>query len=262
MSSEPVPLIFEAAYYARLADIERRHWWALGLRAMATRLLDRTLGAPAPLEVLDAGCGTGLTMSWVRRYSTLAPTGLDYAREALDYCAESGHRKLVLGTATTLPFPAARFDLVLSADVVQHLPRPGGDVDAFAEVTRVLKPGGWFLLRTNSRCGQPVESTADYHRYDCAEIRQLLRDAGLVPEVVSYANGVPGVLTTLRRLLERRRKPTGDPGLWITAQPPGSSLVATLMYRVMLVEAWWVGTLRASIPFGHSIVALARKPLA
>ena len=38
-------------------------------------------------------------------------------------------------------------------------------------------------------------------------IRQLLRDAGLEPEVVSYANGVPGVLTTLRRLLERRRKP-------------------------------------------------------
>ena len=260
MSADATPHVFEPAYYARLADIERRHWWALGLRAAATRLLDGTPFGTRDVRTLDAGCGTGLTLDWVGRYTDIAPIGLDYSPHALAYCAGSAHHRLVQGTAVSLPFIDASFDLAISADVVQHLPRPGGDRASFAETARVLRPGGWFLLRTNSRCGQPVESTADYHRYSLAEVRDLLASAGLEAHVVTYANGLPGVLTSARRLLARTRKSVGDPGLRIVAQEPGSSLVATVMHRVLLVEAWWIGTLRLPLPFGHSIIALARKP--
>lgn len=261
MSDVSTPHVFEPAYYARLADIERRHWWALGLRAAATRLLDGTPFGTRQLHTLDAGCGTGLTLDWVGRYTDLAPVGLDYSPHALEYCAASAHHRLVQGTAVSLPFTDATFDLAISADVVQHLPRPGGDRASCAEIARVLRPGGWFLLRTNSRCGQPVESTADYHRYSCAEVRELLTSAGLEAEVVTYANGLPGVLTSVRRVVAGTRKGVGDPGLRIVAQEPGSGLVATVMHWVLLAEAWWIGTLRLPLPFGHSIIALARKPL-
>jgi SAM-dependent methyltransferase len=260
MTPDATPHVFEPAYYARLADIERRHWWALGLRAATTRLLDATPFKSRHVDTLDAGCGTGLTLDWVGRYSDVPPVGLDYSPHALAYCAGLGHRRLVQGTAVSLPFASGDFDLVISADVVQHLPRPGGDRAAFAEVARVLRPGGWFFLRTNSRCGQPVESTADYHRYSRDEIRRLLTEAGLEVQVATYANGLPGVLTTVRRVFSRRSKTAGDPGLRIVAQAPGSSLVATVMHKVLLVEAWWIGTLRLPLPFGHTILALARKP--
>ena len=251
--------IFEAEYYAQLAEIERTHWWALGLRALATRLLDSTPFVSRQLRTLDAGCGTGLTLTWVRRYTDLEPIGLDYSRHALEHCAAGGHRRLVEATAVMLPSGDAQFDLVLSADVIQHLPRPGGDVASFAEVARVLRPGGWFLLRTNSRSGQPVASTADYHRYSCPEVRALLTSAGLEAEVVTYANCLPGLLTTLRRRLVGAGRDVGDPGLRIATRT-SSPIVAAAMYRVMRVEAWWIGTLRWPVPFGHSIVALARKP--
>lgn len=261
MTADRSPHVFEPAYYERLADIERRHWWALGLRAAATRLLDGAGFDTRDLRTLDAGCGTGLTLAWVRRYTDREPVGLDYSPHALEYCAASGHRRLVQGTAVSLPLTGDQFDLALSADVVQHLPRPGGDRASLAEITRVLRPGGWFLLRTNSRCGQPVESTADYHRYSCAEVRTLLVSAGLEPHLVTYANCLPGLLTAARRALAGNRRTVGDPGLRIVAQAPGTSVIATVMHRVLLVEAWWIGTLRFRLPFGHSIVALARKPV-
>jgi SAM-dependent methyltransferase len=53
------PQIFTPEYYARLAEIEESHYWSLGMRAIATCLLDRFASPARNWRVLDAGCGTG-----------------------------------------------------------------------------------------------------------------------------------------------------------------------------------------------------------
>jgi len=255
------PRVFEPEYYARLADMERRHWWAIGIREIARSAIDRArkIDARTQWRVLDAGCGTGLTLEWVRRYTDEAPVGLDRSGDALNYCAARGHRRLVLGSATTLPFPGV-FDLVLSNDVIQHLPRPSGDAAAFAEAVRVLRPGGWLFVRTNSQCGLGPADAADYHRYTLAEVRALARHAGLEIHLATYANCVPGLLATLRRWLARPAKTGGDPGLTMATRAPQESLVARVMLALLRIEASWIGGLGWSLPFGHSIVLLARRP--
>lgn len=255
------PRVFEAEYYARLADMERRHWWAIGVRAIARRVIDRArrVDPRAAWRVLDAGCGTGLTLDWVRPYSGDPPVGLDRSPDALSYCAAAGHRRLVLGSATMLPFPPA-FDLVLSNDVIQHLPRPGGDAAAFAEAARVLRPGGWLFVRTNSQCGLGPADAPDYHRYTTSEVRALARGAGLEIHVATYANCIPGLLASLRRSLARPSATAGDPGLTMATRAPEESLVARVMLWLLRAEAWWIGSLGWRLPFGHSIVLLARRP--
>jgi SAM-dependent methyltransferase len=44
-----------------------------------------------------------------------------------------------------LPFADASFDMCCSHSVIEHLPDPGA---AFAEIARVLRPGGHFLFKT------------------------------------------------------------------------------------------------------------------
>ncbi len=258
--TEATPHVFESAYYARLSDLERLHWWGLGMRAIATSMLDRIVPAGSSWQVFDAGCGTGLTLQWLRRYTSRPAVGLDFAADALRYCARSGHHRLVQGTATCLPIAGARFDLVVSMDVMQHLPRSGGDRAMLAEVARILRPGGRFFLRTNSRCGYQDTHADDYHRYTLAEVRTLLEEAGLEIEQVSYTNFVPGVLATLRRWVAGEPHNDGDPGLYMVPKPPDSGLVVRVMHGLLLLEATWVGRWRRSLPFGHSIIALARKP--
>ncbi len=251
--------VFSSEYYERLAAQEEQHWWSLGLRATATRLLDRFAPPSRDWRVLDAGCGTGLTLTWVKRYTDIEPIGLDLARAGLEFCARRGHHRLIESTVLTLPFSAEYFDLVISTDVIQHLPRPGGDTHALAEVARVLKRGGIFFLRTNSRCGYPVANARDYERYTLSEIRARVEQAGLAIHTATYVNFLPALLVSARRRFARENASAADPGLSATPRAPDANLATRLLYRSLLAESAYLAPGKRSLPFGHSILVLAIK---
>jgi SAM-dependent methyltransferase len=54
-----------------------------------------------------------------------------------------------LNRAPALPFPDASFDAAVCSVSVQYLVRP---LDVFADVRRVLKPGGTFVVSFSNRC--------------------------------------------------------------------------------------------------------------
>lgn len=246
-------------YYERLAALESRHWWWRGVRTIAEGVLDRVAPPDRTWRVLDAGCGTGLTLSWVRRYARDEPVGLDRAAEALQFCRAREHRRLLQGDAVRLPFATGRFNLALSLDVIQHLPRPRGDAEAVGELARVLAPGGYLLLRTNSRCGYPADSAIDYHRYVLSEVDALLRAAGLERLTLSYINLVPAVALAVTRRLRGRAAPATDPGLPDAPPAVDRSARARIGSFLLRVESLYLRTPLPPLPYGHSIIALARK---
>jgi SAM-dependent methyltransferase len=245
-------------YYERLSRLERDHWWWRGVRRIAARMLARIDSSARDWRVLDAGCGTGLTLAWIRGFTAREPVGLDRAVEALRFCRASGHRELLQGDAAALPFGSAQFDLALSLDVIQHLPRPAGTVAALGELARVLAPGGHLLLRTNSRCGYPEGAELDYHRFTLEEVRSLLDRAGFECTASSYINCAPALAVTAARVVRRRGPGTRDPGLpRLSATSRGP--VGQLCYAWLTLEAMYLRYVNRSLPFGHSIIALARK---
>ena len=142
--------------YKFLYELEERHWWFVGMRRIVAALLDGE--APAGAErILDAGCGTGLMLSWLRRYGKESSVfGLDYNSFALRYSAQRGERLLVEGSIAAMPFPSNSFDLVTTFDVLHSFPVSGAAAP-FAELARVLKPGG---VPAGPRSGIPVPLTA------------------------------------------------------------------------------------------------------
>jgi SAM-dependent methyltransferase len=71
-------------------------------------------------------------------------TGVDSAFERTDDKANARLER-VQGTATDLPFPDASYDVVLSLEMVEHLPAEARE-PAFREMLRVLKPGGRLVV--------------------------------------------------------------------------------------------------------------------
>ena len=99
--------------------------------------------------ILDIGCGDGHFAAIA--YTEPIDIGLDPMTRDLDEAA--GLRPgifldLVRGSATTLPFPDAVFNTVVSNCVIEHIP----DVQAtLSEISRVLKPGGTFATTLPSQ---------------------------------------------------------------------------------------------------------------
>lgn len=99
-------------------------------------------------QVLDAGCGTGHTaLAFAPHVAHVI--GVDFTEGMLaqgrQLAVDRGVANIEfrLGDVETLPFPEARFDLVVSRYSAHHWPHPA---HALHEFQRVLKPAGAFIL--------------------------------------------------------------------------------------------------------------------
>lgn len=96
-------------------------------------------------EVLDLGAGAGIVPQMRFRGAVRHVCGVDPDPRVM----QNPHLdEAAVGVGESLPFADGRFDLVYSDNVVEHLENPGA---VFAEVARVLRPGGRFLLKTPNR---------------------------------------------------------------------------------------------------------------
>lgn len=106
-----------------------------------TEQRQRMLGDMVPRDVrtmLDVGCGDGaITNHLARRWHV---TGVDMSETALKHLETES----VQASATDLPFPNDSFDLVLSSEMLEHLP-PEDYRQAISEMSRVTRR---YLLLT------------------------------------------------------------------------------------------------------------------
>jgi SAM-dependent methyltransferase len=85
---------------------------------------------------------------------------------------------LVCGTADTLPFRDEVFDVVLAADVLEHLT---DDELATSELFRVLRPGGTLVVNVPTDPGLWSEhdvALGHVRRYTRSRLNELLSSAG------------------------------------------------------------------------------------
>jgi SAM-dependent methyltransferase len=99
-------------------------------------------------NVLDIGCSLGWFEEYAIRSESNLITGIDPSCKILLTALQSVPAACFgAGDALHLPFRDHFFDLVIMFDVIEHIPK-GTEAFALAEVRRVLKPNGIFVLST------------------------------------------------------------------------------------------------------------------
>jgi SAM-dependent methyltransferase len=105
--------------------------------------------------IAELGCGGGRNAAaLLKRYPDAELTALDYsevsvekARKYNEKFVSAGRCTVVQGNVRELPFEAESFDLVTAFETIYFWP---GLEKCFAEVCRVLKPGGLFVICNES----------------------------------------------------------------------------------------------------------------
>jgi SAM-dependent methyltransferase len=168
----PLPILWDAQATTDLVEYKRSgeetasQYWDLMrpyLEASASRLQ----------RVCEWGCGPARIIRHLPRLASgwsIEFYGSDYNRESIRWCRENLHDVTFVenGLAPPLPFEQDFLDVVFARSVFTHLSE---DLHYrwVAEMIRVLRPGGVFILTTHGDAYRPRLTVRERVRYDAGE---------------------------------------------------------------------------------------------
>lgn len=182
-------------------------------RALLSAFVEVVRGGPAPRQVVDVGCGPGRVAAFLAQRG-LEVVGVDVSAQLLA-AARLAHPKIEFreGILTALPLADGSQDGAVCWYSTIHTP-PALLGDVWAELVRVLAPGGHLLVGFQAGDGERVhraevggiEVDLSSYRHDPDEMGRGMAACGLHVQARAVREAqLPHEVTPQAFLLARRR---------------------------------------------------------
>ncbi|MEO5682940.1 MAG: class I SAM-dependent methyltransferase [Chitinophagaceae bacterium] len=132
--------------YDAMAACEQEMWWYRCLHDLTFQHIQKKQHLSSP-RILDAGCGTGGLLVYLKEKGFTNLNGFDLSPDAVEYARTSTgiDVQLVDITRADEAYPENYFDIITSHDTVCLL-QQGQDTIALSKLLAILKPGGVLLM--------------------------------------------------------------------------------------------------------------------
>jgi SAM-dependent methyltransferase len=244
------------AEFQNISRAEDSLWWYRGMNRMIVRLVRPYLGGLSVRRVFEAGCGTGFFAQRLQREFGWKVFASDIAPEGLRFAAYQGLERLTQADLRRTPFRDGCFDVVVSLDVVVHLPR-GEEGEAFRELARITAPQGLLIVRVSALDilrSRHSQWAGERQRFTRGRLIAAAGDAGLEVLRCTYANSLlmPVALAKFRvwEPLTRQAPASGVSGVHPLLN---SAFEGVLKLETALLESG------LDMPAGQSLVLIARR---
>ena len=235
--------------YVVEARVSDTHWWFSGRRKLFARLI-RSLDPRPSWRVLEVGAGTGANLPVLESIGVGQVIACDISTDALRHARRSTF--FTQANATHLPFESNSVDLLLAADVLEHL---DDDEAALREFMRVLRPGGHLMLTVPAFpvLWGPQDIVSQHRRrYRRDPLLALVRNTGVQVKTCFHFNYLLFVpIWMARKLLLALRVPvTSENNI-------NTPLVNRLLTGVFVVDITTAPSFKP--PFGVSLCLVGTK---
>jgi SAM-dependent methyltransferase len=247
---------YDPAFFKVLFELESANFWFRSRNRIILNLFSRFLG-PGPATVLEVGCGTGFVLQGLSEFPRYRLFGAELHLEGLRFARQRlpNVEFLQLDIRRT-PFDG-EFDAVGAFDVLEHIDE---DLEVMRNVHRTLKKGGLFFLSVPQHPWLwSAQDAASGHkrRYTRSELTRKLREGGFKIEFASSFVFALFPVMAVSRLLKGAgaSSSSGEFDYGELKLPP---LISRLLEIPMRLDESLI-KLGASLPFGGSLVVVARK---
>jgi len=245
----------DKAEYELVREVQDTHWWWLGRKRIIETLIEKNIKHSKKLSIADIGCGFGGNISMLRQYGDV--TALELNKEAISqitYKWGDSVKTIVWKSPEAI---AEKFDLMLLADVLEHIPN---NIEAIEWIYEHLNDGGYCILTVPAHMFFWSDMDDVVHHY-----QRYGRNNFLSPFVnkfhIVYFSFYNMILFPVKvafvfinkaiRLIFPKRKKRSYNDV-----PP--RIINSLFKRTLYIEAWMV-KYGISLPFGVSMVLLVKK---
>jgi SAM-dependent methyltransferase len=239
----------EQVYHANFKQENEYFWFIARNKIVYEKFLDYCQ-LPEGSNVIDIGCGTGgFASKLATRYTV---TGTDTEPLALEYSQKRGLSDLHLGTLDDFSSDK-QFQAAFMLDVIEHIE---DDNKVVSQVYDLLPSDGWFVASVPAyqwMWSKHDEIHQHFRRYDMKRFTGLLKNAGFSIEYSSYFNTLLFPAAIAKRAVDAIVKPKDD-----SPHDEVSPGLNNIFTKIFSSESNILK--KASLPFGLSIMVIARKP--
>lgn len=238
--------------YTAMYNSESTNWWYRGRRFLLEKLI-YSLKLPKDPKILDIGCGTGLTLSFLNNFGKTY--GIDISKDAISFCQKRNLKDVFLINETKYPFPDKTFSLITCLDVLEH---SKNEKELLKEASRILADDGYLIIFVPAGPLQWSKLDIDSHhqrRYTKNKLKKVLEINGYKVERISYFNFLLYLPILLIRLIQKT--PFGKNNTFGVRPDSESNLVNKILEPIFTLD---IKSLKFfSPPFGVSLLAICKK---
>jgi len=233
------------------AQLEDKHWWFTGRRAVLLEILNRFLPTGMGHRIAEIGCGTGGNLSFFQDFYDVM--GVDISHEAISHARQRVDCPLFLGDFGEQLAPYwPKIDALLLLDVLEHVE----DDRAFlGRAVEALRPGGLILLTVPAYSflwSHHDEVLGHVRRYEMQNLRNVWSNLQVEECYLSPFNSFLFPIIAFCRLMGFGNKGGRDSNL-----KESSSIVNFLLHTLFASERFWLKL--APLPVGVSYCAVLKK---
>lgn len=237
------------AAYLEMAEMESRHWWFCGRRAILAQMIE-SLGLPQNAQILEVGCGTGGNLEMLGKFGNVSALEMDETARAIALEKTSGRYDIRAGYCPDkIPFTEHKFDLICIFDVLEHIEQ---DTETLSSIQKLLKKNGRILITVPAYqwlYGAHDKFLHHKRRYTANQLQRKIAAANFKCTKISYFNTILFPLAAIVRLKDKWFGNTTASG---TNVPP--AIINNIFRKLFGFERFLLQ--RINLPFGVSLLGV------